>query len=73
MALILIEVHKDDNPPVQNPEETKMQEKSVERISQTSRILSQSEIMEDEENTYMPNAFLELDPKPVLNMLAEYS
>jgi adenine-specific DNA methylase len=29
--------------------------------------------MEDEENIFMPNAYLEQDPKPVLAKLAEYS
>ena len=59
--------------PEKKVEEIKEPPKSVERNSISSKVLSQSDMMEDEENAFMPNAFLEHDPKPVLSMLAEYS
>ena len=45
----------------------------VSRPSNISKNPSQDDIIEDDENIMHPNAFVELDPKPILLKLSEYS
>lgn len=47
------------------------QSERVERMSENQSI-TQSELIQDEENIREPNAFVEQDPKPIFQKLAAY-
>ena len=51
--------------------DTESRSSQVSRQS-TQREVQNSEIIEDDENMFLPNAYLEQDPKPILLLLADY-